>query len=326
MNNHMNVKTDIHNINWRPDHLGAGFEMTHIVHPDDYSGRVRSTIIRKLATDKSTKSVLYVHGFSDYFIQKEMAETFSDNGYNFYAVDLRKYGRSLLPGQKMFQVRDLHEYFADIDSAIGVIESDGNSQTVLLGHSTGGLTTSLYMSETPSPMIKALILNSPFLEWNLPPIARRIAMPIVSVLGRIMPNVRLRQKPDTRYAETLSAEHSGEWSYRKEWKPDILPDPDMGWARAVHTGQRMLRRRTIKVPVLLMHSADSVRSGDSNEKYYTADAILDVDSISKYGKALGEDVTEVCFAGGLHDLALSKKEVRQKMYNTMLEWLEDRKL
>ncbi len=316
----MNI-TEPHDINWHPDHLGAGFEMRHIVHPDDYGGHVRSTVIRRLSADKSQRSVLYVHGFSDYFIQKEMAEMFAGNGYNFYAVDLRKYGRSLLPGQKMFQVRDLHEYFADIDSAIEVMESDGNMEIILLGHSTGGLITSLYMSETPASMIKALILNSPFLDWNLPAAIRHIAMPIVCALGKIMPNVRLRQKPDTKYAETLSIEHGGEWNYRKEWKPDILPDPDMGWARAIHTGQRKLRRSTIDVPVLLMRSSDSVRSGDSKEKYYRADAILDVDAISKHGKNLGRDVTEGCFTGGLHDLALSKKEIRQQMYKTMLEWL-----
>nr|MDE6483554.1 alpha/beta hydrolase [Rikenellaceae bacterium] len=174
--------------------------------------------------------------------------------------------------------------------------------------------------------IKALILNSPFLEWNLPPAIRRIAMPIVSALGRIMPAVRLRQRPDTRYAETLSAEHGGEWNYRKYWKPDILPDPDMGWARAIHTGQRKLRKSTISVPVLLMRSADSVRRGDNKEKYYHADAILDVETISRYGKNLGNDVTEISLAGGLHDLALSKKEVRQKMYETMLGWLKERNM
>lgn len=57
-------------INWQPDHLGDGFEMTYVNHPDDYSGQVRSTVIRKLAARPSQKAVLYVHGFSDYFLQK----------------------------------------------------------------------------------------------------------------------------------------------------------------------------------------------------------------------------------------------------------------
>lgn len=317
---------EVNRNDWQPDHLGAGFEMRHVIQSDDYSGHVRCTVIRRMADRKSVKAILYVHGFSDYFIQKEMAEMFAANGYNFYAVDLRKYGRSLMEGQKMFQVRDLHEYFADINSAINIIGKDGCDEIILMGHSTGGLTTSLYMSEHPSPMIKALILNSPFLDWNLSTLMRRVAMPVASALGRFMPGVKVRQKPDSGYAETLSAEHGGEWTYRTNWKPDILPDPDMGWIRAIHTAQQKLRHSRIDVPILLMHSAESVRKGDGKEKYRRADAILDVDAIVKYGRNLGDDITEVAFADGLHDLALSKKKVRDKMYRTMLDWLRTRNL
>lgn len=307
---------------WQADHLGDGFEYTYVNHPDDYSGAVRSTVIRKLSSSPSKKAVLYVHGFSDYFLQEEMARMFADNGYNFYAVDLRKYGRSLLKGQKIFQVRDLHEYFPDINSAVDIISADGNEAIALLGHSTGGLTTSLYMSENPSPLIKVLMLNSPFLDWNMPPFMKKVVIPIASALGTLFPNIRIPQKPDPGYAETLSSRHNGEWDYSEDWKPDILPDPDLGWIHAIQTGQQQLRRHKIKVPVLLMHSSDSVRPGDSKEKYFHADAILDVSTISRYGKRLGDDVTEVTIEGGLHDLALSKKEIRELMYETMLHWLQ----
>ncbi|MDE6854059.1 MAG: alpha/beta hydrolase [Muribaculaceae bacterium] len=318
----MNTDTNI----WQPDILGDGFEMTYMPQPDDYSGHVRSTLVRLRAHDDTQKAVLYVHGFSDYFLQDEMARMFAGAGYSFYAVDLRKYGRSLLPGQRMFQVRDLHEYFADINSAIDIMQTDGIREIILLGHSTGGLTTSLYMSEHPSPLIKALILNSPFLAWNLPPLLRNVAMPVVSALGRIMPDVRVHQKPDSGYAETLAAEHGGEWHYRRDWKPDILPDPDMGWVRAIHTAQQRLRHGHIRVPVLLMHSAESVHKGDPKAKYYHADAILDVNAISRYGRRLADSVTEVAFAGGLHDLVLSRKNIREKVYKTMLEWLRQQNL
>lgn len=309
-------------IEWLPDMLGDGFEMTYVSHPDDYSGKIRSTVIRRLAAEPSGKAVLYVHGFSDYFLQKEMAQMFADHGYNFYAVDLRKYGRSLLKGQRMFQVRDLHEYFPDIDSAIDIIAHDDNDRIALLGHSTGGLTTSLYMTEKPSPLIKVLMLNSPFLDWNMPPLMKNVVMPVISFLGRWFPNVKVPQKPDTGYAETLSRRHKGEWDYRVDWKPDVLPDPDMGWIHAIQTGQQELRHRTVNVPVLLMHSAESVKKGDPKEKYFRADAILDVETISRYGKRLSSDVTEVTFQGGLHDLALSKEAIRRDMYRTMLDWLK----
>lgn len=308
-------------VNWQPDILGDGFEMAFINHPADYSGKVRSTVIRKLATAPSHKAILYVHGFSDYFLQKEMAQMFVDHGYNFYAIDLRKYGRSLLEGQRLFQVRDLHEYFPDIDSAVEIISADGTESIALLGHSTGGLITSLYMSEKPSPLIKALMLNSPFLDWNMPTFMKKVIIPIASSFGRVFPNVKIHQEPDAGYANTLSAHHQGEWLYRDDWKPDVLPDPDLGWIRAIYQGQKQLRRQSVKVPVLLMHSSCSVKKGVSKESYFHADAILDVETISYYGTRLGNDVTEVTFQDGLHDLVLSKKIIREQVYETMLSWL-----
>lgn len=71
-----------------------------------------------------------------------------------------------------------------------------------------------------------------------------------------------------------------------------------------------------------MHSEESVRKGDPKEKCFRADAILDVETISRYGRLPGEDVTEVSFPGGLHDPALSRKEIRRDMYRTKLEWLQ----
>lgn len=309
-------------LQWQPDILGDGFEKSYVEMRDDYSGKVRCTVVRKKSDNKTTKkAILYVHGFSDYFFQKEMADMFISNDYNFYAVDLRKYGRSFLKHQKMFQVRSLKEYFADIDAALQIIKADGNRDVALLGHSTGGLTASLYMAKQPSPMVKCLILNSPFLDWNLRPFLRKFLMPIVAFLGKFLPDVKIHQKPDKGYAESLLKEYGGEWSYRKEWKPDILPDPDMGWARAIRNGQQELRRGKVRVPVLLMHSTESVHDGDSKEKYNRADAILEVKAISSYGKKLGDDVTEVEFEGGLHDLALSRKDVRNEMYRVMISWL-----
>lgn len=313
--------------NWQTDALaGEGFDTTFIEHPDDYAGPVRSTVVRRRADKATDKAVLHVHGFSDYFLQYEMAGMFGRHGYDFYAVDLRKYGRSLLPGQRMFQVRDMHEYFADIDAAVDIIKADRHAEIVLLGHSTGALTASLYMAEKPSELIKGLMLNSPFLDWNLPAFERRVGIPLISFIGRFFPDVRVHQRPDTGYAESISSEHGGEWTYRTDWKPDILPDPDMGWIRAIHRAQKALRRQKIAVPILLMHSAESVRDPSDREKYLSADAILDVRSISRYGRRLGADVTEASFAGGLHDLVLSERPIREAVYATMLTWLADHHL
>ena len=54
---------------WQPDVLGDGYEMRYVEQPDDYSGKVRCTIVRKLSKCGLKRAVLYVHGFNDYFFQ-----------------------------------------------------------------------------------------------------------------------------------------------------------------------------------------------------------------------------------------------------------------
>lgn len=126
-----------------------------------------------------------------------------DKCLRFYAVDLRKYGRSLLPGQKPFEVRDMTEYFADIDSALAVMKRDGVDKVVLVGHSTGGLTSSLYMAEHPDTVVKALVLNSPFLDWNLGRI-EEFAVPAVAATGKLFPGMPVKQGDSTHMPKVCS--------------------------------------------------------------------------------------------------------------------------
>ncbi|MFQ9503751.1 MAG: alpha/beta hydrolase [Alistipes indistinctus] len=65
--------------------------------PDDYEGKVIATLLRADSTAPSGRAVLYLHGYIDYFFQTHMAERFAGEGWNFYALDLRKYGRSSCP-------------------------------------------------------------------------------------------------------------------------------------------------------------------------------------------------------------------------------------
>ncbi len=122
-----------------PDELGKSFLKRTIQMPDDYEGKVVCTLIKRQNPKPTGRAILYVHGYNDYFFQVEMANRFTQAGYNFYAVDLRKYGRSLLKGQFPTNARNLNEYFADIDSSISLIKGEGNKQIFLIGHSTGGL-------------------------------------------------------------------------------------------------------------------------------------------------------------------------------------------
>lgn len=306
---------------WNPDSLlpGDRFETTVIEQHPDYSGAVCSTVIRHIPAGPEICAVLYVHGFNDYFFQQEMAERFVSKGYGFYAVDLRKYGRSLRPSQKHFQVRDLGEYFADIDSAISVMRQEGVANIILMGHSTGGLITALYMSQNnPPAAVRALILNSPFLDWNLSPFIENIAIPAVSALGAHFPDFRISQGASTAYSESLLRQYDGEWEYDTDLKLIQSPDVDAGWIRAIDLAQQSLRDRTmpIRIPILLMHSIRTVDRGDDG------DAVLDVRDINRYGRNLGCNLTILTVPDGLHDLVLSRKGVRDPLFRHIFSWLQ----
>ena len=53
-----------------------------------------------------------------------------------------------------------------------------------------------------------------------------------------------------------------------------------------------------------------------------SDAVLNVDSIAEAGRFLGSNVEEATIKNGLHDLVLSRKNVRDEVYNTIFRWLE----
>jgi alpha-beta hydrolase superfamily lysophospholipase len=60
-----------------------------------------------------------------------MAEQFNQHGYDFYALDLRKYGRSKLPHQKFYYLLDLREYDAEISKALEIIGQENHNQVLL---------------------------------------------------------------------------------------------------------------------------------------------------------------------------------------------------
>ena len=53
------------------------------------------------------------------------------------------------------------------------------------------------------------------------------------------------------------------------------------------------------------------------------DIVLNVADIRRYGWKLGNDVTDVAVEGGLHDLVLSRAEVRERVFKVMIEWMNE---
>lgn len=309
---------------WEKDVLGEGFEQMILQMPDDYEGEVVSVLVRSLPKEASNRAVLYVHGFNDYFFHVEQAQQYNKHGYAFFAVDLRKYGRSYRSHQKMGNVKSLTEYYADIDTCLRIIRAEGYDTIILAAHSTGGLISVLYADDHKGSLpVQRIVLNSPFLDMNFTKGKEKIGVPIVSGLGAIMPGVKLKSGNNSLYAESLHKNYKGEWDYDLEWKPAMSIPVSFGWTRAIHKGHKKIKKGLdIPVPILVMHSDKSVYGDEWSEDFTKSDAVLDVNDIHKYATNLGKDVTIVTIQDGVHDLVLSREDVRVVVYKTIFDWLE----
>ena len=308
---------------YKEDELGQGLMCRTIEMDDDYEGKVVCTLIKREAAEKSHKAVLYVHGFNDYFFQTEMADRFNAEGYNFYAIDLRKYGRSLLRNQKRCNTRSTDEYFADLDSAVNIIRNEGNCSIVLMGHSTGGLTTSLYChSKGENCPVDALILNSPFFKFNMGSLLNDYVIPFVATAAPIIPTIDIPQGASTAYAESLLKDYHGEWMFDTNKKLMLSPDVTTDWISAIYKAQKVVwGGLDIKIPVLAMYSDRSIDGSVWSEEFMHGDAVLNVSDIAKYSKTLGDNVQRAKIVGGLHDLLCSRPEVRERAYRYIFYFL-----
>ncbi|MGW8124004.1 alpha/beta hydrolase [Roseivirga echinicomitans] len=311
------------NDNYTADVLGDGFEQLTLAYKDDYEGEVIATLVRKRSLISTTKAILYIHGFNDYFFQDQMAQRFNKEGYHFYALDLRKYGRSLLSHQKMNNVRSLLEYDEEINEALQIIKSQQNTEVILLGHSTGGLIVTHYAGRHKnSGLFHGLICNSPFYEFNLSLLERKLGVPLLSFFSKFWPNKLISGGFSVHYGHSLHHDKHGEWNYSLVWKPHDIPKVNLGFINAVHNAQKNIQNNlSLDVPTLVLHSSKTINDKKWSERFMKADTILNVKHIQHYANKIKGDITTCEIENGMHDLVLSIKSVREKVYEAMFDWM-----
>ena len=308
------------------DVLGDPWVAETIGLPPDDEGAVVATLVSRRAAEPNGRAVLHVHGFADYFFHTDYAEWWLARGYDFYALDLRKYGRSIRPHQTPTYVADLRDYFADLDLAWWrITERDGHTApgaVVVSAHSTGGLTTALWAHHRQPAGLAALVLNSPWLDlqgaaWLRTAVAGRL----LDQVGRTQPHRVLGREVSGVYGRSLHRDHDGEWDFDLTWKPLESFPVRLGWLRAIRRGHAEVHAGlSVLAPVLILSSAATVYAPDPDD-VHSHDVVLDVPQIRRWAASIGPHVTYVAVDGARHDVVLSLPHVRARVYDELDRWV-----
>lgn len=312
---------------WQPDVLGDGFEQQTLLLGDDAEGEVVATLVRsrphpgaRLFGDLRDTDVLYVHGWSDYFFQTDLARFFTDRGARFYALDLRKYGRSLRPGQAPGYIAALDVYDADIGAALDAMATKReNRRLLLLGHSTGGLTLTLWAARHPG-VADALVLNSPWLELQLGPLGRQALAPIVNARARFDP-LGTHPVVDLGFYTRAQRDLGTLPDSPEGWRPPQGFPTHPGWLAAIIAGHaRVASGVDVGCSALVLLSARSTPALTWNDAMRETDSVLVVDDIARSATRIARTVTIARIDGALHDVFLSAPDTRARAFDALAAW------
>ena len=320
---------------WRTDILGPGYEQLTLGLP----GGAPATLVRYTppgGTGSAAADVLYVHGWSDYFFQRELAEYWAEAGARFYALDLHNYGRSLRPGQTPGYVSDLGEYDDDIAAALAAMghpdpaaaapgppgdqAAAAGRRLILMGHSTGGLTLSLWAACHPSAA-SALVLNSPWLEFQATELGRRVIAPLIGLEAQRRPLAPLPPVDVGNYSRAVFSAFGGEWTYNLQWRPLRGFPVTAAFLNAVFRAQDIVSNGLqLEIPVLVLLSDKSYLQPRWSAEAGKADVALDVNVVARRALSLGSTVTVARITDALHDVFLSGPSVRSRAYDAVARW------
>jgi len=332
------VEHDDTDTGWQPDVL-PGFERLTLPLEPDFEGDVVATLVRRAPEPDGAAAppagidagsgagidVLYVHGWVDYFFQTHLAAFWERQGARFYALDLRKYGRSLREHQTPGFVTALATYDEDVEAALAVIGHGPKAQSgrrlVLMGHSTGGLVLSLWASHKPG-RADALVLNSPWLEFQTRSVGRWMLEPGLRAQAALAPRSHLVNVDLGFYARSVSRRFDGAWDIDPAWRPDTGWRTTPAWLSAIFQGQeRVSRGLGIDIPVLVLLSTRSTAPVRWSPEMMTTDSVLEVGGVARRVPALGSLVTLVRIDGALHDVTLSAPVVRDVVWREISRWV-----
>lgn len=335
---------------WQADLLGPGFEAISLELPRDEEGELPATLVRHLPAadphripgtpDRGGFVFLYMHGWNDYFYQREMARHVSLAGGYFFALDLSKYGRSWRPWQTFGWTEDVLGYDLDLAAALEQIRKLHPDLPLLLsGHSTGGL-VACYWAMRNRAQLSALLLTSPWIEMPKGMIQRKTAFTAGNLLGRRRGRTPLpmRRDSDSTYQVSLEGwnpKYDGQlpeelirwkadpsisgWNLVPQWKGTQNSVVRIGWLGAIAKAQQsVLHSKPLNLPVYFYTSTQSYE-GKRNRKAMYADTVLNVETLCSAAWKLSTQLTLERYRGK-HDPMLSFPPIRKEIWMGMHRW------
>jgi alpha-beta hydrolase superfamily lysophospholipase len=308
------------------DVLGEPYLSETIEFPPDSEGAVVATLVSRRAGARTGHAVLYLHGFCDYFFQTNLADFYVERGYDFYALDLRKYGRSLRDHHTPNFCTDLADYFPELDEALRLIrERDGHSLVVVNGHSTGALIGAIWADARRArgtPVAEGFVMNSPWLDLAGSLAMRTVGTAAIKRLGRMQPYRIIPRSVTSLYVEGMHRDFRGEWEFDLAWKPASSFPVRAGWIAAVRRAHAALHAGIdVGAPVLVLRSARSSVPREWDDRIQSTDTVLDVRHMARWANCLGRNVTTCSIDGAMHDVTASREPARGEAFDQIDRWL-----
>ncbi len=224
------------------------------------------------------------------------AEQFVANGYAVYAVDL--HGRGKSDGER-FYLEKMEDYLDDVDSLIGLASSRHSSAPLfLLGHSAGGVISSVYTLEHQAKLTGFICESFAFQVY-----APDFALAVVKGLSHIAPHahvLHLKNEDFSRNPAVVKAMNED---------PLIAHEaqPTRTVAELVRADERLKREfPSITLPILILHGTEDKVTKPAGSQLF-------------YDTAGSADKTLKLYEGHAHDL-LNDLD-REKVMGDIVGWV-----
>jgi alpha-beta hydrolase superfamily lysophospholipase len=273
----------------------------------------------KYKTNNNKKALIWIHGFNDYYYHFHIGDKLLNEGYDIYALTLRRYGEVCSNKEGLFYTNNLDEYLEDIDNVFNFISKYNYEKIFLYGHSTGGLTSTIYCQKGEyRDKINGLILNAPFFDFNDSIFNEFLLKHIVSRIGYFFPRFKLKKYNPNKY-NANSEEIYERFYFNDNYKLRGGSPVYAGWIYTINKHQELIKNKNISldIPILVIYS-DKTIAGNKQDK---GDNTLDMSEINKYSDYLGNNVKEVIIKDAIHDVLCSEDKPRKEAIKCMFDWL-----